>query len=68
MSVVERFRRPDFGHLLLDIRIDDPKTYAKPVELQFSYTLFADTDMIEDICENEKDYTHMGSSSAATNR
>lgn len=66
MRTIERFRRPDFGHMLLEFVIDDPKTYAKPVTLNMSFTFMADTDMIEHICENEKDHAHMTLSSDAT--
>lgn len=59
MRTVERFRRTDFGHMRLEITIDDPKTYAKPFTMQLNYTYLPDTDLIEDICENERDAAHM---------
>ena len=30
LRVTERFRRKDFGHMSVEITIDDPKTYTKP--------------------------------------
>src|SRR4051794_2641124 len=30
LRVTERFRRQDFGHLSIEVTIDDPKTYRKP--------------------------------------
>jgi hypothetical protein len=30
MHVIERFHRKDFGHMNLQITIDDPKAYTKP--------------------------------------
>src|SRR5215472_3789644 len=30
LHITERFRRPDFGHLEIQMTFDDPKTYTKP--------------------------------------
>jgi hypothetical protein len=57
MRVTERFRRRDFGHMDIEITIDDPKTYTKPFTVAFA--LLPDTEVIEDICDNEKDQPHM---------
>jgi len=57
--VTERFTRRDFGHLDLDITIDDPKAYAKPWRAKVPVHLLPDTDLIETFCENEKDLKHM---------
>jgi len=56
--VTERFSRPDFGHLVMDITIEDPKAYAKPWRTQVPAHLLADSDLIETFCENEKDAPH----------
>jgi len=56
--VTERFMRRDFGHLEIGITIDDPKAYAKPWSVKVSAHLLADSDLIETVCENEKDYSH----------
>lgn len=56
--VTERFARPDFGHLQIDITIDDPKAYAKPWRAKVPVHLLPDTDLIETYCENEKDHVH----------
>jgi hypothetical protein len=59
MRVTERFRRRDFGHLNVEITIDDPKTYTKPFAVDVAFILLPDTEFIEDICDNEKDQPHM---------
>jgi hypothetical protein len=60
MHVTERFRRRDFGHMELQITVDDPKTYTKPFTIQVNLGLLPDTDLIEHFCaENEKDLSHM---------
>lgn len=56
--VTERFTRPDFGHLEIDITIDDPGAYEKPWRTKVPVHLVADTDLIETYCENEKDQAH----------
>jgi hypothetical protein len=57
-KVIERFSRPDFGHLLIDITIDDPKAYATPWRAKVPVHMLPDADLIETYCENEKDHAH----------
>jgi hypothetical protein len=60
LRVIERFTRPDIGHIDIDVTIDDPKAYTKPWSVKLSWTLLPDTDLIESICEeNNKDLPHM---------
>jgi hypothetical protein len=60
LRVTERFRRKDFGHMSIDITIDDPKTYTKPWNVTLPLVLQPDTEMLEYICpENEKDYQRL---------
>jgi len=55
MRLTERFRRRDFGHMDVEVTIDDPKTYSKPFSFKFTKLLLPDTDLLESYCENEKD-------------
>jgi hypothetical protein len=55
MRTTERFRRRDFGHLEMEITINDPKAYTRPWSITIPFALLPDTDLIENICENEKD-------------
>jgi hypothetical protein len=59
LHVIERFRRIDFGHMELGITINDPKMYTKPWSVTVPYNLVPDTELIEYVCENEKDLVHM---------
>ena len=59
LRLTERFRRPDFGHLQLEVTFDDPKTFTKPFTLRMEKTYSADTEILEDICENERDSGHL---------
>jgi hypothetical protein len=59
MLLTETFRRRDFGHMDVQITIDDPKTYSKPVTILVKHRLLADTELLESFCnENEKDTEH----------
>jgi hypothetical protein len=59
-KMIERFRRPDFGSLEIEITVDDPKAYTKPWTVTVKQYIILDEEMIEFICaENEKDVRHM---------
>jgi hypothetical protein len=59
LRVTERFSRADFGHLNVEFTFDDPKAYTKPWSVKVPFNLLADTELIESICENEKDHAHI---------
>ena len=60
MKVTERFRRKDFGHLDVQITIDDPKAYTKPWDVTLPLVFQPDTEMLEYMCtENNKDVPHL---------
>jgi hypothetical protein len=61
MHVTERFHRRDFGHLDVEVTIDDPKVYTRSFSIKFTELLVPDSDVIEYFCnENEKDQPHIG--------
>jgi hypothetical protein len=58
--VTERFSRPSFGTLEIDIAVDDPKAYTRPWSIHVTQSLAADTDLLEYVClENERDISHV---------
>ena len=59
LHVTERFRRRDFGHLEIAITIDDSKTYTRPWTVTEHFNYLPDTEILENICENEKDARHL---------
>ena len=59
LHVIERFRRPDFGHIQLQLTIDDPKAYAKPWTVTIPWAYAPDTELLDWVCENEKDVAHL---------
>lgn len=59
MHVTERLRRPDFGHLDMQITYDDPTYYTQPFTVKIGHTLVPDYQVYEMFCENEKDLKHL---------
>jgi hypothetical protein len=58
-KLIERWRRTDYGHLEIDVTVDDPKAYTKPFTVRVSHQLTLDQELIEFICnENEKSARH----------
>jgi len=59
LRITERFRRRDFGHMDLEMTIDDPKTFTRPFSFRMDKTLVPDTDLLESVCENDRSVSHM---------
>jgi hypothetical protein len=58
--LIERIRRPDFGHLEIDVTIEDAEYYSRPIHFRYRQVYMPDDDLIESVCtENEKDAKHM---------
>jgi hypothetical protein len=54
-KVRERITRPDFGHLNVEVTVDDPKAYTRPWTVTLRQQILVDTEVIDEIClENEK--------------
>jgi len=59
-KVTERFHRVDYGHLEIELTVDDPKAYTKPWTIKLPQLLAINTDLLDYIClENEKDLRHL---------
>ena len=59
-KVRERVRRPDFGHLEIEVTVDDPKAYTKPWTVTLGQQFAADAELVDEICaENEKFSQHL---------
>ncbi len=58
-TTIERFRRPNYGTLEIEITVDDPKAYTRPWTARLTQRIMVDTEMMEFIClENEKSSQH----------
>ena len=54
-TVIERIRRPDYGHLEIEVTVDDPKAYTKPWAVTLRQQVALNTELTDEIClENEK--------------
>jgi len=60
LHVTERLRRPDLGHLEIEVTLDDPKAFTKKWTGTVYATLSPDIELSEFICsENNRDASHM---------
>ena len=60
LKMTERFRRPNFGTMEIDVTIDDPKAYTKPFTVRVNHRIMVDSEMFEFICnENERSSHHI---------
>jgi hypothetical protein len=58
LRVTERFIRRDFGHMDIEVTIDDPKAYTRPWVVRQPLDYQADNELIEYICnENNRYFT-----------
>jgi hypothetical protein len=55
LHVTERFRRVDFGSADVEVTLEDAGAYTRPFSFRYRQTLTPDTDLLETVCENEKD-------------
>jgi hypothetical protein len=56
LRVTERFTRRDFGHMQVQMTIDDPQAYARPFAVPVDFQFVGDTELLEEVCnENERD-------------
>src|SRR5579863_3225817 len=59
LRLTERYHRRDVGHMDLQVTFDDPKAYTRPWTLSLEYELIPDGELIEYVCENERDTPHL---------
>jgi len=53
---IERFRRPIFGKLEIDVTVEDPKSYLKPFTVRINQRLLADEEPMEFICNENQQF------------
>ncbi|MNC91546.1 hypothetical protein D3C83_78290 [compost metagenome] len=49
-KVREQIRRSSFGHLEIEVTVDDPKAYTKPWTVTLRQQFAPDTELIDEIC------------------
>ena len=54
-TITERFRRPTFGRMEIDITIDDPKVYTRPWTVRVNQRIMPEQELLEFVClENQR--------------
>ena len=54
-TVTERFRRPSFGRLEIDVTVDDPNAYTEPWTVRINQEIMVGEELIEFVClENQR--------------
>jgi hypothetical protein len=51
MHLIERYHRPDLGHLNIDLTIEDPKAFTKPYTFTRVFTLAPTWELQEYVCQ-----------------
>ncbi len=52
----ERFRRPIFGKLEIDVTVEDPKAATKPFTIRINQRAMVDEEPIEFICNENQQF------------
>jgi hypothetical protein len=52
----ERFRRPIFGKLEIDVTVEDPKAYTKPFTVRINQRILVDEEPIEFVCNENQQF------------
>lgn len=63
--IIERFRRPNFGTLEMEVTIDDPKAYMKPFSVAFKHQIMLNTELIEHVCLDRSSKHYVGADGVA---
>jgi hypothetical protein len=56
VKFTERFRRPTFGKLEIDLTIEDAKAYTKPFTVRINQRVMPDNELIEFICNENQQF------------
>jgi hypothetical protein len=61
LHVIERYTRPDLGHLDLEVTVEDAGAYTRPWKIRRRMVLAGkDEEIQEYVCEGDNDAKHMG--------
>ena len=59
-KITERFRRVNYGHLEIELTVDDPKAYTHAWTVKLNQLIVLNTELLDYYClDNERDATHM---------
>ena len=61
LRITERYRRPDFGHIQLDVTYEDPDSFDEPLTAVIEMQFVADDELLETVCnEASEGRSHWG--------
>jgi len=66
LRLTERLRRRDFGHIDVQMTLDDPHVFTKPITVATQLILQPDNELLESFCDNERDLSHFTRSETVT--
>jgi len=55
LRITERYRRPDFGHIQIDVTYDDPGTFDQPLKAAVALEYAADDELLELVCDESSE-------------
>jgi hypothetical protein len=55
LRVTERYSRPDFGHMQVEVTYDDPGTFVSPLHVAVALEYAADDEILEYVCNEAPD-------------
>jgi len=58
LRLTERLHRRDFGHIDVQMTLDDPHVFTRPITVATQLVLQPDTELLESFCDNERDLSH----------
>ena len=58
LRLTERLHRRDFGHIDVQMTLDDPHVFTKPITVATQLILQPDNELLESFCDNERDLSH----------
>jgi hypothetical protein len=59
LRIIERFQRKNLGQMDVELTFEDPVAYREPWSATLRFELDPDTELIENVCENERDREHL---------
>lgn len=66
LRLTERLHRRDFGHIDVQMTLDDSHVFTKPITVTTQWILQPDTELLESFCDNERDLSHFTRSESVT--
>jgi hypothetical protein len=59
-KTIERFTRPNYGTMHIDVTIDDPKAYTEPFTVRVTHRITPGEELIEFICQDQDAQHYVG--------